>query len=65
MNVVVPCLIYEEHKRPTEIAPDTTDDMLEMIASRHMEQPTKAMTKTIRSGDELGHSVDPQIAHEI
>jgi hypothetical protein len=32
-NVVVPYMVYKEHKRPLEIASDTPDDMLETIVA--------------------------------
>jgi hypothetical protein len=41
MNVVVPYMVHYEHKRPIEIAPETPDDMLELIAARYMGEPTK------------------------
>jgi hypothetical protein len=55
MKIVVPYVVHNEHKRPIEIAPDTPNDTLELIAARYMGQPTKVHVprRPIRSGDEL------------
>jgi hypothetical protein len=55
MNVVVPSMVHNEHKCPVEIAPETSGDILELIAACYMGEPTKVQVprRPIRSGDEL------------
>jgi hypothetical protein len=69
IDTVVPYMVYREHKRPIEIAPETPDAMLEEIATMYMDQPTKVRVsrRPIRTGDELVLTTlaDAQMTQEI
>jgi hypothetical protein len=69
MKVVVPYMVYQDYKRPIEIAPDTPADILEPIASNYMGQPTKVIVPRypIRDSDLLTLVLesDARKAHEF
>jgi hypothetical protein len=41
MEIVVPYMVHGSQRRPAKITPDTPDDMLELIAARCTDEPTK------------------------